>query len=283
MKKKTTIPSQERLFQTGTLKAKLKVLNWKRISLMTLFCISLFLDFLGVFRITWFGQLLDDVFHRLLFGWLKYLYFSFIIFWYFNTITQKGLIAKYWPIINKKKLIWTLINLFWIITLIGLVIVNQNLNYSDYTYPNILKQHVANWKSGNVWEKGVRSGEEFFIWRGAFSTLNDGGGLIGLSLTGWTTYFHIIGAFVFNFVSWLFLILYFVFDHPFFLFLSSEQRQKYFWDRFNKNRINYFEPNTISKIDEKEVTIQIPIEKRTKEGKKDQNAPEETWNLDNDD
>ncbi len=282
--KKTLKPTSFNHAHKTTLKRTIMAWNWKRIWLVSLFCCSLFLDFLGVFRITWFGQLLDDVFHRLLFGWLKYLYFSFIIFWYFNTITRKGLIAKYWPKINKKKLVWTLINLFWSTTLIGLVLLNQNLDYASYTYPQIFEQQIANWKTDNVWEKGVNNSAEFFAWRGNFSAWYDGGGLIGLSLTGWTTYFHIIGALISNFLSWFFLILYFLFNHPFFLFLSSERRQKYFWDRFNQKRINYFEPNTISKIDEKEVTIQIPIERRTGSGSKSKkDHPDETWNLENDD
>ena len=257
------------------------VINWKRVILVGLFCSSLLLDFLGVFRITWFGQLLDDVFHRLLFGWLKYLYFSFIIFWYINTITRKGLIAKYWPLINKKKLVWGLFNLFWTATLIGIAIEKQSLDYSAYNYSTLFSDHIEQWKAGNVWEKGVNSSKAFFAWRGVFSAAYDNGGLIGLTLTGWTTYLHIIGAFTLNLLSWFFLSIYFIFNHPFFMFLSKKRRQKFYWDQFNKKRSNYFEPSTISQIDEKEVTIQIPIERRDRKEKPDaKNPPRTTWSFD---
>lgn len=253
--------------------------QWKKIFLITLFLISLFLDILGVFRISWFGQFLDDIFHRFIFGWLKYVYFLFIIFWYYNTITKKGLIAKYWKIINKKKIFWGLFNLFWMVSLISLILINKNISYKDYLYQNFLPKYVEYWKSKSVLEISVKNAQIFFDWNGVFSSQYDGGGIIGMLIAGLSTYTHIIGALTLNLISWVFLGFYLYYNHPFFIFLSSEKKQKFYWNRFNKKKNFYFEPNVISKIDAEQITIQLPIEKKIQSGKKADNKPEAVWDL----
>ena len=262
-----------------------KVKNWRQIAKIALLITFSVLNVLTFLRITLIGQALDDIFHRLIFGWLKYLYFMLVIVWYVSLITRKKLFKMYWNKIPKIKFFWTFINVVWLLGLISFLVVNiennARLSYRSYRLDTITVEYFEKWRESYVLDNKISSAGDFFGWNGVFSSAYDGGGLGGVLVAGVSTYLHIIGAFILNFISWSFLIIYFLFNHPFFMFLKKEQREQYYWNKFNKKQSSYFEPSVLSKIDKQEVTIQIPIEKKT-DSKKPAAPAMEVWDLEDD-
>lgn len=216
----------------------------------------------GMTRLTVIGQFVDDVFFRLIFGWLRWVVYPFLILisilWIFN-VNWKQYLQKW----NWKKVLWFAINLWWMlgfVTAFVLVHLETDLavwKYSTYNL-NLIKTYFIHWKENSVFGISQFDIGKFFQWNGQFLNSADGAGFISLLLAIVSSYVYIFVAVFLNFCSWILMFCYFYYGNSFFFLISKEKRKQKKWEQINQDPRAKLVPRISIRAKEADYTMELP-------------------------